>query len=181
MVVWCFWLGALRPPDFERRCRLGDGRPLLKRLRRGFWVVAVILSLVSPRVSRVCACSRGLGKSEIFEEGLSCQGYEIHMGRSTFNTSYPTLFSNKEYDNPMNLGITNNSGTVIGTYLHGFLDNDTFRQSLLSYVREKKNITPPTQSFDYCQFKQNELDRLEKLLSESVNMKKLSEIIKLKP
>ena len=120
-------------------------------------------------------------KSEIFEEGLSCQGYEIHMGRSTFNTSYPTLFSNKEYDNPMNLGITNNSGTVIGTYLHGILDNDTFRQSLLSYVREKKNITPPTQSFDYCQFKQNELDRLEKLLSESVNMKKLSEIIKLKP
>tara|TARA_Y100001936_G_scaffold253770_1_gene320812 strand:- start:3817 stop:5340 length:1524 start_codon:yes stop_codon:yes gene_type:complete len=116
-------------------------------------------------------------KNEIFEEGLSCQGYEIHMGRSAFNTSYPTLFSNKEYDNPMNLGITNGSGTIIGTYLHGFFDNDTFRQSLLNYVRTKKSIAPPIQSFDYCQFRQNELDRLEKLFIESVNMKQISEII----
>jgi adenosylcobyric acid synthase len=115
-------------------------------------------------------------KSKLFAEGLSCQGYEIHMGRTTFNTSYPTLFTSKG-EGSMSSGITNQDGTVLGTYLHGFFDNDSFRQSLLCYVREKRKIEMPSQPFDFTQFRQNELDRLSELLTESVNMKKISKII----
>ena len=116
-------------------------------------------------------------KSRIFRDGLTCQGYEIHMGRTTFKSAYPALFSSPKGDNPMSLGITNLEGTVLGTYLHGFLDNNSFRQALLCYIREQQKVEKPSEPFDFSQFRQNELDRLCNLLTESVNMKEVSEII----
>ncbi|MBC8283389.1 MAG: cobyric acid synthase [Nitrospinae bacterium] len=116
-------------------------------------------------------------KSRVFSEGLSCQGYEIHMGRTTFKSTYPALFSGPKGDNPMSLGIINLEGTVLGTYLHGFLDNNSFRQALLCYIREQRKVNRPSKLFDFTQFKENELDRLCDLLTNSVNMKEVSEII----
>jgi adenosylcobyric acid synthase len=115
--------------------------------------------------------------SRVFSDGLSCQGYEIHMGRTTFKSAYPALFSCSEGLNAMDFGITNQEGTVLGTYLHGFLDKNSFRQSLLCYIREQRKIDRPSKAFDFDQFKQNEMDRLCDLLSESINMKEVSEII----
>lgn len=116
-------------------------------------------------------------KSKIFDEGLICQGYEIHMGRTTFKSSYPALFSNSQGDNPMSFGISNQEGTVLGTYLHGFFDKNSFRQALLCYIRERRLIDKPSDLFDFTRFKQKELDRLSDLLTDSVNMKAVSEII----
>lgn len=116
-------------------------------------------------------------KSKLFNEGLHCQGYEIHMGRTTFKTSYPALFSNKEGSNPMNFGITNQDGTVLGTYLHGILDENNLRQALLQSIRKMRKISSPKKSFDFSQFRKKELDRLCHLLTKSINMKEVSNII----
>lgn len=115
-------------------------------------------------------------KSRIFGDGLICRGYEIHMGRTIYKSAYPALFSNTQNGNPMDFGITNQAGSVIGTYLHGFLDNDIFRQSLLCYIREQRNVGRPSNPFDFTQFRENELNRLSDLLTRSVNMNKISEI-----
>jgi adenosylcobyric acid synthase len=116
-------------------------------------------------------------ESSIFNPGLTCQGYEIHMGRTTFKTPYQSLFTSPVDENPMNFGIINQGGTVLGTYLHGFFDNNLFRQTLLFYIREKRNIDKPSKPFDFTQFRQNELDRLSDLLTNSVNMKEISKLI----
>ncbi len=116
-------------------------------------------------------------ESSIFKSGLTCHGYEIHMGRTTFNTTYPSLFTSPDDENSMNFGIINQGGTVLGTYLHGFLDNNLFRQALLCYIREQRNVNTPSKPFDFTQFRQNELDRLSDLLTDSVNMKEVSKII----
>jgi adenosylcobyric acid synthase len=116
-------------------------------------------------------------ESIIFKGGLTCHGYEIHMGQTTFKTAYFSLFTSPEDENPMNFGIINQEGTVLGTYLHGFMDNNLFRQSLLSYIRQQRNINKPSDSFDFTEFRQNELDSLSDLLTDSVNMKEISKII----
>ena len=116
-------------------------------------------------------------ESSIFTAGLTCQGYEIHMGRTTFKTPYLSLFTSPADENPMNFGIINQGGTVLGTYLHGFFDNNFFRQALLCYIREQRNVDKPSKPFDFTQFRENELDRLCDLLTDSVNMKEVSKII----
>ena len=109
-------------------------------------------------------------KSRVFPEGVQCEGYEIHMGRTTFTTSYPALFSSSNGENPMNFGITNEAGTVFGTYLHGFMDNDLFRESILRYIRNEKGMPEPQNKFDYAQFRSRELDKLADLIKSSIDM-----------
>ena len=116
-------------------------------------------------------------KSRLFKKGLKCQGYEIHMGRTTFKSNYPSLFSRIDDENAMNFGITNKNGTVIGTYLHGFFNNNPLRQELLSYIRLTRNIDNPIKLFNFDQFKQDELDRLCNLLTESIKMNEVSALI----
>lgn len=109
-------------------------------------------------------------KSHVFPEGVQCEGYEIHMGRTKFKTTYPTLFSAQNDYNPMNFGITNQSGTVIGTYLHGFLDKDLFRENILRYIRSQKGMLEPLNKFDYAQFRTREINKLADLVRTSITM-----------
>jgi adenosylcobyric acid synthase len=116
--------------------------------------------------------------SQVFPKGLKCEGYEIHMGRTSFRTHYPTLFSAPTEDNPMNFGIINQGGTVIGTYLHGFLDQNLFRQNILNYLRKIKGIPQPQSEFDYAKFRTNELNKLADLIKTSINMEDIERILK---
>jgi len=70
----------------------------------------------------------------------------------------------------MNFGIINQGGTVIGTYLHGFLDKDMFRENILSYIRAVKGIKEPQSKFEYAQFRTRELNKLADLIKTSINM-----------
>ncbi len=111
--------------------------------------------------------------SNVFPEGLHCEGYEIHMGRTTYGTSYPALFSASNGENAMNFGITNQAGTVLGTYLHGFLDNDLFRKNILRYIRNEKGLPEPQENFNYAEFRKRELNKLADLIKNSINMKEI--------
>ena len=114
-------------------------------------------------------------KSRVFPEGLECKGYEIHMGRTIFETTYHSLFSSSSGENPMNFGITNQTGTVIGTYLHGFMDNDLFRRIVLRYIRDAKGITEPQNRFDYVKFRSRKLDKLADLIKFSIDMEAIKQ------
>lgn len=117
-------------------------------------------------------------KSRVFSEGLQCEGYEIHMGRTTFRTKYPALFSSPNEDNTMNFGIINHEGTVIGTYLHGFLDKDLFRKNILRYIRSAKGIKEPDIQFEYTQFRAREINKLSDLIKTSINMEAIESKLK---
>ena len=116
-------------------------------------------------------------KSRVFPEGIPCEGYEIHMGRTTFRGDYPALFSASDGDNPMNFGIINQAGTVFGTYLHGILDKDLFRENILHYIRKQKGLPEPEIKFDYAGFRNRELDKLAELVKTSINMEVIKKVL----
>jgi adenosylcobyric acid synthase len=116
--------------------------------------------------------------SRIFPEGLQCEGYEIHMGRTLFKTKYPELFSSPNQNNPMNYGIVNDEGTVIGTYLHGFLDKDLFRKNILGYIRSTKGIEEPEVKFEYNQFRECEINKLADLIKDSIDIETIEKTLK---
>ena len=114
--------------------------------------------------------------SSIFEQGLEVDGYEIHSGRTQFEKDYPLLFEPSNGDCPYSLGLRNEKGNVIGTYLHGFLDNDPIREGFLKYVRERRDLPQPEEQFNYREFRSRQLDRLANLVTQSINMNEVKRI-----
>jgi adenosylcobyric acid synthase len=115
--------------------------------------------------------------SSIFEQGLEVDGYEIHSGRTQYQKEYPLLFQSSNGDCSHSLGLCNEKGTVIGTYLHGFLDNDPIREGFLKYVRKRKGLPPPETNFNYQEFRSRQLDRLADLVTQSIDMNEVKRII----
>ena len=115
--------------------------------------------------------------SAVFKKGLEVDGYEIHSGHTKFEKEYPLLFEAAEGDCPYSLGLCNEEGNIIGTYLHGFLDNDPIREAFLNYVRKQRDLPDPLESFNYRKFRSRQLDRLADLVTQSINMNEVKRII----
>ena len=115
--------------------------------------------------------------STVFEAGMEVDGFEIHSGLTTFAKEYPLLFEATDGECAHSLGLCNEDGTVIGTYLHGFLDNDPIRETFINYVRKKKNLPSPPERFNYREFRARQLDRLADLVTQSIDMNEVKRII----
>ena len=68
-------------------------------------------------------------------------------------------------------------GKSILTSLHGFLNNNSLCQALLSYIRQERKIDNQEKLFNFAQSKQDKLDRLCNLLTESIKMNEVSALI----
>ena len=115
--------------------------------------------------------------STIFQQGLEVDGYEIHSGRTRYGKEYTLLFQSSNGDCSHSLGLCNEEGNIIGTYLHGFLDNDPIREGFLKYVRNRKNLPQPEAVFNYQEFRSRQLDRLTDLVTRSIDMSEVKRII----
>ncbi len=105
------------------------------------------------------------GSGAIFEsiKGEAISGYEIHMGSTE---SCAPVFGDD--------GCVDESGLVIGTYLHGLFENENVRHALLSHLHERKGIQYVPQAAV------SELDAYEELadvVRKNVNMEQVYEII----
>ena len=67
-------------------------------------------------------------------EGDPIEGYEIHQGRSFLQTPAESLF----VDSALGAKV----GNITGTYLHGLLDNHSWRRTWLNSMRSRKNLVP---------------------------------------
>ena len=88
----------------------------------------------------------GVRAGNIFNN-IKCDinGYEIHMGETKLlNGISPFLRITERSGKGVSMadGAVSNNGNVIGTYVHGILDNDEFRLGLINYLRENKGISP---------------------------------------
>ena len=113
---------------------------------------------------------------------IKVKGYEIHQGYS-----YPIeekISENKEmsedsikciFGDEKIKGIVKNN--IIGTYLHGIFDNSEFTNYLLNAIRRKKGVDELSENFSFAEYKNNEYDKLAKILRENLDMKKIYEIM----
>lgn len=93
--------------------------------------------------------------------GLSYQGYEIHMGRSEV-TSAPLSCS----------------GAVYGTYIHGIFDAPGISEAILRALCEKKGIKADSlTSFDPEQYKQQQYDKLADVVRTGLDMELIWRIL----
>ena len=85
--------------------------------------------------------------SPVFPKGFEMEGYEIHMGKTSYGTGCIPLFAGNNGNQTLPLGITDPEGKLVGTYLHGFLDNDRLRNAFLKHVREKRTLPQVKEPF----------------------------------
>lgn len=70
-------------------------------------------------------------------------GYEIHMGHTTpLEKSNPFTIISSRGENPVNVedGFVSPDSRIIGTYIHGLFDNESFRTAYLDAIRIEKGL-----------------------------------------
>ncbi len=110
-------------------------------------------------------------------DGLTVEGYEIHMGESV-PTGAGTPFCRLE-DGRVDGCVC---GRVMGTYLHGIFENMEFTRVLLTLVCEDRGLTPeilyPADTAQsYREFKETQYDMLADAVRKHLDMEKIYEII----
>ncbi len=96
--------------------------------------------------------------SRICAENL--EGYEIHSGITSNLTQKIMVREN-----------------VLGTYVHGIFDNDIFRRQILNALRSKKNLPPLANCRNLRAEKQQNYDRLAKIVEKNFSCKFLKSMI----
>lgn len=95
-------------------------------------------------------------------------GYEIHMGHTA------NLGGCREAirlcDGRID-GLSNEKGTVFGSYLHGLFDTDGLAQALTAALALKKGICLEEEEFDLQAYKEQQYDKLADLIRSSFDMK----------
>jgi len=109
-------------------------------------------------------------------------GYEIHMGETKLlNGLSPFLriIERSGKDISMVDGAVSNNGNVIGTYVHGILDNDEFRLELINYLRKNKGISPLLRDelITAKKEKEEQYDRLADLVRKHIKMDMIYKLI----
>lgn len=110
--------------------------------------------------------------------GISCMGYEIHMGRTVLlEGALPLLHITQRGGQPTSDtdGATRADGRVAGTYLHGLFEPDELRHTLLASLAARRNrARPPVWShFD----REVQYDRLAAAVRAALNLDELYQII----
>lgn len=114
-------------------------------------------------------------------EGLSgkaIEGYEIHMGRSTFRSDVKVL-TQLTYDS---IWQTSKDGIfvdqVYGTYLHGIFDKEGIAVEIVSALARKKGIRfEDLDKFDYQKLKEQQYDYLADQLRRHLDMDQIYQIM----
>lgn len=97
-------------------------------------------------------------------EGLSqrpYQGYEIHMGESSFGEGFS-----------MDSSLIQQKGEVYGTYVHGIFDRGELAESLVSALMKKKGMSCDlAKGKDYEIMKEEEYDKLADMLRNHLDLR----------
>lgn len=114
-------------------------------------------------------------------KSMPVKGYEIHMGQSERDENVkPFVQITTRLNESVDVwdGAVNESGNVMGTYIHGIFDDVNFCRTYLNAIRESKGldaIESDINSFD--EFKEKEYNKLADLMREHLDMEKIYKII----
>ncbi|MDA8228084.1 MAG: cobyric acid synthase [Desulfitobacterium hafniense] len=110
--------------------------------------------------------------------GEAVTGYEIHMGRSTFDQGCEDLalfklsISGDHYFDGLQ------QGSAFGTYLHGIFDNDNLREALLSRLWERRGRERSiVEGCSQAAIREMAFNKLADLVRKSIDMEQVREIM----
>jgi adenosylcobyric acid synthase len=97
--------------------------------------------------------------------GLNWTGYEIHLGRTEFNSSPLEALVKDEPE----LAVIDQKQKVIGTYIHGWLESPEVTQKIFSLLSTETFDIP----FSFQETKEREMDELGLFLEEHCEVEKI--------
>jgi adenosylcobyric acid synthase len=106
-------------------------------------------------------------------------GYEIHMGQLDTTDANAAPFEVVERNGRAERavdGAVGCGGAVVGTMIHGLFENDSLRAGVLRSLRRRKGISEPA-SYRAIPTKEQELDRLARVVRESIDGERLGRIV----
>ena len=109
-------------------------------------------------------------------------GYEIHMGRTeVLNDAAvgPSPFVMRVANTDVPDGLTSRDGRVVGTYMHGLLENSALRQALLRTLAARKGVQLPSASESLSI--EQAFDVLAESVAANMNMTVVFEMLGLTP
>jgi len=110
--------------------------------------------------------------------GMSVSGYEIHMGTSTRHPSCRAATSLQRRGNAaIPDGAISEDGLVLGTYLHGLFDSDTFTRGIINSLRQRKGLAPLDVEVSYASYKAQQFDILSNAMREHIDIKAIYQIM----
>ncbi len=110
--------------------------------------------------------------------GTYIQGYEIHMGSSTIYSTGKPFTNIKSIDGSFDKDEGCCYGNVYGTYIHGIFDHEQVVSGIVKALAERKGLDfSDLHVKDYVSYKNEQYDKLADILRESIDMKKVYEII----
>ena len=101
-------------------------------------------------------------------DGTEIKGYEIHQGITVGNESSVTE------DDHIVAVVKDN---IFGTYLHGIFDNEKVTRTILNRIRDKKGMEQLGEGITFDEYREREFDKLEKVVRENIDIKKIYEIL----
>ena len=133
---------------------------------------------LTSQVVAQCQDLHFMGQS-IFADNL--QGYEIHMGHTTFTREedkHPFIVCQRRGKTCASQeGTANAAGNVFGTYIHGAFDNDVFRRSVLNALRHSKGLEALANTRNVMAEKQKAYEHLADVVENALDMEKLYQIM----
>lgn len=102
------------------------------------------------------------------------EGYEIHMGETTLNAGATPLLTKEDGSEDG----CREGEYVIGSYLHGILDNVKIIDKLLARYAGNKGLAPEGGILPYREYKERQYNALADRLREYIDMDKLYNILR---
>ncbi|MCD2348512.1 cobyric acid synthase [Clostridium guangxiense] len=109
---------------------------------------------------------------------LDCKvyGYEIHSGRTSENKNPFVNVKNNTGETANYFDGDMAADKYYGTYLHGIFDSNEFRGKILNEIRKIKNIKEKT-SLDLREKREEELNKLEKIVRENIDIEYIYKLL----
>lgn len=111
-------------------------------------------------------------------EGVEIEGYEIHMGTTTFLTGEPILTLTDDVKSGLQKPDGASQGSVYGCYVHGIFDRPEVAKGLIrALLRQKGLDDTDVLPVDLAVYKEQQYDKLADIIRESLDMEAIYEIL----
>jgi adenosylcobyric acid synthase len=138
----------------------------------GLGLLPIQTTLVEDKITQLTTAR--LIVPQLFDQPMTCntaRGYEIHLGTTEYQPGARPLLTIKRSDETTAYdGATSADGRIIGTYLHGFVDDDEFRHSFINAARGARRLTPPNAYANFRAEREARFDRLAAHVRQSIDL-----------
>jgi adenosylcobyric acid synthase len=145
---------------------------------RGLSLLPISTAMRSSKIT-IAGTGRLIARSLFGQQvgNITLHGYEIHVGETSYlGQAQPfAQVTRKSIDHTETVadGCINPDSRVFGTYLHGLFDGDDFRHAFIVAARAYCHLEPAAELNHWGSKRQESLDRLATVASQSLDMPKI--------